>query len=71
MSPGVLFVWKVSWLYEKVYDFVNFGGCAAILNTVFTWLNAAELINTLVPKINAMTIQICSLLIAHKQCLCP
>ena len=41
-----------------MYDFVNFGGCAAILNTVFTRLNAAEFINTLVPKINVMTIQI-------------
>ena len=31
MSPGVLFVWKVSCFYEKVHDFANFGGCAAIL----------------------------------------
>ena len=31
MSPGVLFVWKVSCCYEKVHDFANFGGCTAIL----------------------------------------
>jgi len=31
MSPGVLFVWKVSCFYEKVHDFSNFRGCAAIL----------------------------------------
>jgi len=31
MSPGVLFAWKVSCFYEKVHDFANFWGCAAIL----------------------------------------
>jgi len=28
---GVLFAWKVSYFYEKVLDFFNFGECAAIL----------------------------------------
>ena len=35
-----------------------------------TWLIAVAFI-TLVPKINVATIQIWSLLIAHKRCLCP
>ena len=34
MSPGVLFVQKVSCFYEKVHNFANFEGCAAILNTL-------------------------------------
>ena len=30
MSLGVLFAWKVSCFHEKVHNFANFGGCAAI-----------------------------------------
>ena len=25
-------MWKVSWFYDKVHDFANVGGCAAILS---------------------------------------
>jgi len=31
MSAGALFAWKVSCFYEKVHDFANFGGYAALL----------------------------------------
>ena len=33
-------MWKVSCFYEKVHDFTNFGGCAAILNScIYTIIN--------------------------------